>query len=260
MRTKLRSKISLLFMTCAVLLAIPAIALADIVANNLDATVDTVAEVMPLQEGGANGTTKLYVVNTNSGDSTYPDTNNSCNLAGTSTNLQVDVTSSNPSVATVSPTSATINDCGEANGVTLTVSPVAAGSTTITVARKAGTDTSAPGTFYYGPATFTVNVTPPPNTPPQVAVAGVTGGASYAKGSVPAATCNVTDAEDGNSSFPATLSAITGPYASDGIGSQTASCSYTDNGPGTSLTASGSETYNIFDPSGPVITKLVTPA
>ena len=56
------------------------------------------------------------------------------------------------------------------------------------------------------------------------------GGASYDKGSVPAATCQVTDAEDGNSSFAATLSAITGPYASDGIGSQTASCSYTDEG------------------------------
>ena len=56
----------------------------------------------------------------------------------------------------------------------------------------------------------------------------MTGGASYNKGSVPAATCQVTDAEDGNSSFPATLGAISGPYASDGIGSQTASCSYTD--------------------------------
>jgi len=65
----------------------------------------------------------------------------------------------------------------------------------------------------------------------------------------------VTDAEDGNSSFPATLSAVTGPYASDGIGEQTASCSYTDGG---GLTATASETYGIVDPSPPVIDKVVT--
>ncbi|HLL39883.1 MAG TPA: hypothetical protein VK357_09480, partial [Rubrobacteraceae bacterium] len=81
MRTKLRSKISLLFVVCAALLAIPAIALADIVANNLDATVDNTAEVMPLQVGGANGTSNLYVINENKNEG---DTNNNCNLASTS--------------------------------------------------------------------------------------------------------------------------------------------------------------------------------
>src|SRR5215208_3594068 len=107
MRTMLRSKISLLFMTCAVLLAVPAIALADIVANDLDTTVDNTAEVMGLQVGGANGTSKLYVINQNTSQG---DTNNGCNLAGAS-NLQLDVTSSNPGVATVSPASVTIDDC-----------------------------------------------------------------------------------------------------------------------------------------------------
>src|SRR5215212_8068048 len=108
MRTFLRGKVTLLFIVCAALIAIPATAFADVVANNIDATVDTTAEVMPLQVGGANGTTTLYVINQNIKQG---DTNNSCNLAGTS-NLKVDVTSSNPSVATVSPSSATINDCG----------------------------------------------------------------------------------------------------------------------------------------------------
>jgi hypothetical protein len=61
----------------------------------------------------------------------------------------------------------------------------------------------------------------------------------------------VTDAEDGNKSFAATLSAVTGTYASDGIGSQTASCSYTDGG---RSTAEASKTYGIVDPSAPVIT------
>jgi hypothetical protein len=93
------------------------------------------------------------------------------------------------------------------------------------------------------------------NTAPTISVTGVAGGASYNKGSVPAATCQVTDAQDGNSSFAATLSAITGPYASDGIGSQTASCSYTDGG---GLMARSSETYSIVDSSAPVIVPTLT--
>jgi len=96
--------------------------------------------------------------------------------------------------------------------------------------------------------------TPLPNTAPQVSVAGVTDGASYNKGSVPAATCQVTDTEDGPSSPAATLSAITGPYASDDLGEQTASCSYTDGG---GLSDSDSVTYDIVDPTPPVITSDV---
>jgi hypothetical protein len=98
---------------------------------------------------------------------------------------------------------------------------------------------------------------PPTNTAPTVTVGGVSDGATYAKGLVPAATCNVVDAEDGNSSFAATLSSITGPYASDGIGSQTASCAFTDSG-GLSA-APASATYSIVDPSAPSITYVLTP-
>jgi hypothetical protein len=243
MRTYLRGKITLLFMTCAVLLAVPAIALADDISNNLDASVDAAAEVMPLTTGGADGTTQLFVTPRNG------DGKNGCNLTG-GTSLGLSVSSSNPSVATVSPSSVTFTSCSDLK--TLTVHPVAQGSTTISVSQ---TSNNTGATFALAPATFTVNVTPPPNTAPTIAVAGVTGGANYNKGSVPNATCQVTDTEDGNSSFPATLSAITGTYASDGIGSQTASCDYTDGG---GLQASASETYNIVDPSPPVITKVVT--
>ena len=81
-------------------------------------------------------------------------------------------------------------------------------------------------------------------------------GESYAKGAVPAATCNIADAEDGNRTVAAALSGITGPYAEDGIGQQTASCSYTDGG---GLTASGSATYSIVDPSGPQISYTLNP-
>ncbi len=93
----------------------------------------------------------------------------------------------------------------------------------------------------------------PANTAPSVSVGGVSNGASYEFGSVPAATCNVTDTEDGNSSFNATLSAISGSLASYGLGSQTASCSYTDGG---GLSASASATYSIVDTGAPTITNL----
>jgi hypothetical protein len=244
-RTRLRGKISLLFVAFAALLAVPAIALADDIANNLDPTIDAVAEQMPLTAGGANGTTQLYVTPRNG------DGKNGCNLTG-STSLVLSVSSSNTSVATVSPSSITFGSCGDLK--TLTVTPVSQGSATISVSQ---TSNNTGGTFNLAPATFTVNVAPPPNTPPQVSVQGVTGGASYNKGSVPTATCSVTDAEDGNSSFAATLSVITGPYASDGIGQQTASCSYTD---AAGATAVASETFSIVDPSPPVIGYTLNPA
>src|SRR5215211_2585440 len=212
MRTYLRGKMTLLFMTCAVLLAVPAIALADDISNNIDASVDAAAEVMPLTTGGANGTTQLCVTPQNG------DGKNGCNLTSSKT-LGLSVSSSNTAVATVSPSSVTFGACGDTK--TLTVTPVSQGSATISVSETSN-DTGA--TFNLAPATFTVNVT---------------------------------DAEDGNSSFPATLSAITGTYASDSIGSQTASCDYTDGG---GLNVQASETYSIVDPTTPVITKVVTPA
>ena len=85
---------------------------------------------------------------------------------------------------------------------TLTVDPKAQSDrATISVA-QASNNTGA--TFNFAPATFTVNVSAPApvNTVPSVTVGGVAEGASYPKGSVPAATCEVTDTEDGNSWFP----------------------------------------------------------
>jgi len=217
----------------------------DDIANQLDNSIDAIAEVMPLTVGGATGTTTLYVNPTNG------DGKNGCNLTG-STALTLSVSSNNTAVATVSPSSVTFTSCGDIK--TLTITPINPGTATISVSQTSNT---TPGTFTLAPATFTVNVTPPPNTAPSVSVAGVAGGASYNKGSVPAATCQVTDAEDGNSSFAATLSAITGPDAAGGIGSQTASCSYTDAG---GLTATASVTYNIVDPSPPTIGYTLSPA
>ena len=219
-------------------------AVADEISNNLDGTVDPVAEQMALNVGGPAGTTKLYVLPKNG------DGKNGCNLAASST-LTVSVSSDNPSVATVSPSSLTFTSCGDE--LTVTVTPVAIGSANVGVAQTGNT---TGGTFDLTNATFAVSVAPPPNTAPSIVISGVTGGVSYPKGSVPTATCEVTDAEDGNSSFLATLGAITGPYAADGIGQRTASCSYTDVG---GLTASASLTYGIHDPTPPVVTYMLTP-
>lgn len=103
----------------------------------------------------------------------------------------------------------------------------------------------------------TPTVSKPANTAPTVSVTGVTDGAKYVKGSVPAATCNVKDAEDGSPTVNATLSAIEGDFASDGIGNQTASCEYTDAG---GLTVKASATYSIVDPSPPDIASNLSPS
>jgi hypothetical protein len=228
------------------LIAGAGVARADVIYNNLDPIIDTVAEVMPLNAGGAAGTTTLAVKAANS------DGKNGCNLTG-NTILTLSLTSSSAAVATVSPSSVTFTSCQDTK--VLTVTPLTAGTTTVSATSTANT---TGGTFDLAPAAFTVNVVAPApsNTAPSITVGGVSTGASYSKGAVPTASCNIVDAEDGNSTVAATLSAITGPYASDGLGDQTASCSYSDDG---GLTASGSATYNISDPSGPQISYTLNP-
>jgi hypothetical protein len=220
-------------------------AMADDISNDLDTSVDATAEIMSLNVGGSNGSTQLYVVPLNG------DGKNGCNLTG-GTRLDLSVSSSDTGVATVSPSSVTFTSCGDTK--TLTVTPVAQGSATVSVTQTANT---TGGSFNLAPATFTVNVAPPANTAPSVTITGVSGGQSYAKDAVPTAMCEVTDAEDGNSSFAATLSPITGEYAEDGIGTQTATCEYTDDG---GLKASASATYSIIDPTEPAISYTLDPA
>ena len=220
---------------------------ADDISNKLDESIDSVAEVMALNAGGSNGTTKLYVQARNG------DNNNGCNFQGTTEFLVVSISSSNTNVATVSPSPITFGSCGDTP--TLTVTPHNGGSATISVSEISN---NTGGTFNLAPATFIVNVAAPANSAPQVAITGVDGGVSYEMGSVPAAVCEVTDTEDGDSSFPATLSEITGDLAAYGLGQQTASCSYTDGG---GQAVSASVTYSIVDTTKPVITLLSrTPA
>lgn len=180
-------------------------------------------------------------INNNAGD---PE--NSCNAKADS---PAKLTVSVPAGVTVSPASKDFTSCGTTQFFTF--SSTTAGSYLISVSVA----DSGPGTYLTNGATFTLKVNPAPvtNTAPNVAIANVISGASYEFGNVPVARCNVTDKEDGASSFDASLSAITGTRAAEGLGSQTASCSYDDKGV-PSLNAKATATYNIVDTSKPLVT------
>ena len=245
-RAGVRGRVSLVVGTIVMALLFAALAYADDVANTLDASVDANFEAMTLNVGGGTASTTLVVVPRNG------DGKSGCNLTG-STTLGVSVASSDTGVATVSPASFTFGSCGDVK--TITVTPIAAGTANVTVSQTSNT-TGA--TFSFAPAGFTVTVAPPPNTAPTVQVTGVTHGSTYDHGSVPVAGCLVSDVEDGltNSTSAATptLSPFSGPYAADGIGAQTAQCSYTDGG---GLTQTVEATYTVVDPSAPQITPSV---
>src|SRR5829696_5073552 len=145
-----RRRLSLILGTLLAALAFGAVASADDISNDIDASIDAVSEVMSLNVGGSNGTTQLYVTPRNG------DGKNGCNLTGSTSSLVLSVASSNTAVATVSPSSVTFTACGDVK--TLTISPVAQGSTTISVNQ---TSNNTGGTFNLAPATFTVNVAPP---------------------------------------------------------------------------------------------------
>lgn len=230
----------------SLLLAGGGVAFADDIYNSLDASIDATAEIMPLNAGGAAGSTTLAVKEQNA------DGKNGCNLTGQTT-LTLNLASSNPAVATVSPSTVTFTSCSDTKALTIT--PVGAGSASVTASQASNT---TGGTFNLAAATFTVNVAAPApsNTAPVLNIAGVTDGASYTQGSVPAAVCNVADAEDGPSSFGAKLGTITGPDGATGVGSQKATCSYTDKG---GLTATSSVIYSIIDGTAPSIGYTLSP-
>jgi hypothetical protein len=98
MRTRLTSRLSLFFVSFALVLALPAMAFADDIYNNLDPTIDSNVETTNLTAGGANGTVNLLV------DETNGDGKNGCNLTSDK-KLVAAVNNTDASVATVSPSS-----------------------------------------------------------------------------------------------------------------------------------------------------------
>lgn len=224
-------------------------AYADEVINNVDATVDSTAELVPLTAGDSR-TVELWVKNQNERDG---DTEGPCNLAGDAF-IVVNVSSSEPGVATVTPTSASIAACGPEGAVSLTVRALVAGTSTVSVSRAGG---NAPGNFDFAPATFRVVVSDPvvTNTPPVVTVAGFTDGDIFELGvdELPTPGCSVQDAEDADELARPSVEALSGPLAAYGLGTVTVTCSYTDKG---QLTGTDSATYTVVDTGDPVITDL----
>lgn len=146
--------------TLIVSLAAAALALGDDLANDIDLTVDATRENVNLTAGGAQGTVGLYVVERNG------DGKNGCNLQSVVPSVTFSVTSSDTSVATVSPSSITITNCAAEPSVTVT--PVGEGSADISFAV---TSNSSAGSWSVSPANFSVNVGPaPPSdaTPPSL--------------------------------------------------------------------------------------------
>lgn len=144
---------------------------------------------------------------------------------------------------TADPDSLTFDACDVTKNVSFTATTE--GDYQITVSKSSGS-----GTYETNSAKFTLHVLAVTNTPPSVSVTGVSDGASYEFGFVPVAECSVTDAEDGPSTFAATLSAVSGPLASYGLGTQTATCSFTDSG---NLNTTVEATYEIVDTTAPSI-------
>lgn len=168
-----------------------------------------------------------------------------CNAAdGSAATLTVNA----PAAVTVAPKSRVYTTCK--TNQYFDFSSATAGTYSITVSVA---DSNTVGLYSTSGATFTLTVTKPlvVNTAPTVTISNVSNGASYEFGNVPVALCNVTDKEDGNTSFDASLGAITGTRAAEGLGSQTASCNYTDAG---GLNAKASATYSIVDTSKPLVT------
>lgn len=225
-------------------------AYADWVANDLDNTVDASVETLSLTVGDS-ATVKLWVQNQNRQQG---DTVNPCNLAGGSF-LMVDVKSSNPGAAAVSPASARINGCDIGNGVALTVDALAAGQSTITVSRVTGTTASADGTFDFAPATFTVKVDPAAvNTPPQVRVMGVDDGEVFELGGfVPHPACVVVDAQDGAGTPFEVPGTVVDQRDEIGLGTVSFSCDYTDTG---GLSDSDQASYTFVDTIAPTMQRL----
>ncbi|KRF36001.1 hypothetical protein ASG94_00435 [Nocardioides sp. Soil805] len=222
-------------------------AYADDVANTIDASVDAAAEQMSLTAGGVNGSTTLVVAPANG------DGKSGCNLTAQTT-ATFELNTSNAAAATVSPASVTFASCGEVK--TVTVTPHAAGSATITLRQTAN---SSQGTFNVAPATFAVTVSAPvaTNTPPVVGVTGFADGASYELGvdTLPTPGCSVQDAEDSGESASPTVTPVLDAL---GIGTTTATCSYTDRG---GLTSSASASYSTADTLAPTIERVsVLPA
>jgi hypothetical protein len=155
MRPFLRGKVTLLFMMLGLLLAVPAVALADQIGNNLDAVIDATVEETSVQLGGPAGSDTKTVGYLISPEGPGVDGDPGCNLDGSTEKLVANVTSSDASVATVSPSQVTFSGPGCGSTPSVTVTGKTPGTATITLTESSN---NTGGTFGYSGATFQVNV------------------------------------------------------------------------------------------------------
>ena len=88
------------------------------------------------------------------------------------------------------------------------------------------------------------------NTPPTVTMLGVADGESFEFGNEPLITCSRSDTQDGDGTVTPAVTALSGPRADDGLGSRTATCSFTDS---SGLTGTASATYQVVDTTAPYV-------
>ncbi len=173
MRTKLRGKFTLLFVTFAVLLAIPAVALADNIQDNV---TDNVTSALQLTAGDANSkpTAEVKVV----GNNAQQDPDAGCNFDTTTESLTIrfntptGVTAIALDGATATPGEMKFADCGSDQTVQFTASSSAvAGNYTVTAETVAN---SSGGTFV-NQVSIPITVSAPPDSTPPVITKDLTG-------------------------------------------------------------------------------------
>jgi hypothetical protein len=234
MRTKLRSKVTLLFMTCALLIAIPAVAaLADNVQNDVVAGGTDTITTAP----GSSTTINYEIKNTSAGGGGF----SGCDAADGST---LTLTINKPPAVTASPESLSFNACDVQKGVQFSSST--AGDYPITV-----TASDTHGNYNVNGAAFTLHVTnppPPTNTAPTLTLPGnQTAEATSSAGAVVNYTATATDAQDDPDPTPECSPASGSTFP---LGSTQVDCSVTDSG---GLTTSGFFAVTVQDTTKPVI-------
>ena len=261
MRTKLRSKVTLLFMTCALLIAIPAIAaIADQLridgdVLNTSNSANTTFTLCPNVGGSVDQKATINY----QGSDHFRDLTTVTITASVQSTAQNFITATGATVVTGTSSNAWNNnsDSVSTGNLPLTVdTDWAAGTYDVTytaTGQKAGTTAGTNLTL-----TDTSKITieeatsgcQAPNEAPVVNVVGPEDNAQYEINDVPAASCSVTD-EDANAS--ATPQFNNSGLNSYGLGSVTVTCSYTDS---SQETGTDTVTYTIVDTGDPLITHV----
>jgi hypothetical protein len=231
--------LSLTALTAVGALALSGVASADTLQDTI---ADTGTGVTLVAGSATSGSGAIRLI----GNSAAGDPDPGCNIDAGENALKLDIVT--PAGVTANPDPLSITSCGTDFPVSFTASSTAvSGHVIVTVLSS-----PAGGGTYVNQVDIPITVTHP-NTAPSVSVTGATDGASYEIGSVPAAGCDVTDAEDSNPSAEPTISGT----LSHGLGSQTVTCSYTDAG---GLSDSDSATYTIVDTGNPTISHSLAPS